>query len=254
MRWYLTMVNFDEIKIVLWDVDGTVLNFTESQKNAIRACFAKFELGECTDEMLADYDGINHKYWKALERGEITKPEVLTGRFREFFSKYGIKNADFSSDELIDAFNDEYQIRLGDTICFTDGVREVIEEFKQRGVVQFAVTNGTKRAQQRKLALSGLDQIFDAIFISEDIGSEKPNPLFFEPVLAKAKELIPDVRLQDMVIIGDSLTSDMRLGNNVGIRTCWYDEKASGRSAEEVSREENVRIDMVIDGFVQASK
>lgn len=242
------MINFSEIKIVLWDVDGTILNFYEAQKNAVRACFDKFMLGECTDEMLRDYDGINHRYWMALERGELTKSEVLRGRFTEFFSKYGLNT------EVVDEFNEEYQIRLGDTICFADGVKDVIEEFKRRGVIQFAVTNGTKKAQVRKLSLSGLDRIFDGIFISEDIGSEKPNPLFFEPVLAKAKELIPDVRLQDMVIIGDSLTSDMRLGNNVGIRTCWYDEKASGRSAEEVSREENVRIDMVIDGFVQALK
>lgn len=242
-------MDFTNIKVILWDVDGTILNFFESQKNAVRACFDKFNLGECTDGMLMDYDGINHKYWKALERGEITKPQVLAGRFKEFFSKYQIARKDCTLDELVDVFNDEYQIRLGDTICFYDCVMEVIEEFKKRGILQFAVTNGTKRAQTRKLALSGLDKLLDAIFISEDVGSEKPNPDFFIPVLNKAQEAIPKIGPEEIMIIGDSFTSDMRFGNNVGIRTCWFDEKNTGRTVGDIARNEKLNIDMVICSF-----
>ena len=73
------------IKVILWDIDGTLLNFEMSEKYAIRKCFALFELGECTDEMHAVYSQINRKYWEKLEKGELTKPEVLVGRFREFF-------------------------------------------------------------------------------------------------------------------------------------------------------------------------
>lgn len=237
------MQDINPIKIILWDVDGTILNFTESQKNAIRACFDKFGLGECSDEMLTDYDGINHKYWKALERGEITKPEVLTGRFLEFFEKYGLNT------EVVPDFNEEYQIRLGDTICFYPGVKEMLEENKKQGLLQFAVTNGTKRAQVRKLSLSGLDEIFDAVFISEDVGAEKPNPMFFEPVLAKAKEMTQDIDLMEIVIIGDSLTSDIKLGNNVGIKTIWFDEKHTGMTKEELLAQE-VSVDAVIDSFM----
>ena len=77
-----------KINVILWDIDGTLLNFEEAEKYAIRKCFSIFHLGECTDEMLHTYSGINREYWKRLERGELTKIEVLEGRFRDFFEKY----------------------------------------------------------------------------------------------------------------------------------------------------------------------
>ena len=95
-------------KILLWDIDGTILDFKASEKNAIRSCFAHFGIGECTDEMIARYSKINDKYWKKLERGELSKPEVLRGRFAEFFASEGI------AFDKVDDFNLEYQVRLGD--------------------------------------------------------------------------------------------------------------------------------------------
>ncbi|MBP5209585.1 MAG: HAD-IA family hydrolase [Clostridia bacterium] len=201
---------------LLWDVDGTILDFFTAQKNALRACFARFGLGECSEEMILAYDGINHVFWERLERGEITKPEVLLGRFDELFRRYDLDRS------VVPAFNDEYQIRLGDTICFYPHAIEVLDACRRAGVLQFAVTNGTKIAQTRKLARSGLGEIFDAVYISEDVGYEKPNPLFFAPVLAEIRRRIPAIRPEQMMIVGDSLTSDMQGGFNVGIPTCWY--------------------------------
>lgn len=77
------------IKYLLWDIDGTLLNFDLAEKEAIRTCFQDFKLGNCSDEMLEEYKRINKKYWQRLESGEISKKEVLEGRFREFFSTYG---------------------------------------------------------------------------------------------------------------------------------------------------------------------
>lgn len=227
---------FEGIKVVLWDIDGTVFDFFEAQKNAIRALFKQFNLGECDDEMLMDYDSINHKYWKALERGEITKPQVLTGRFIEFFGKY---NMDVS---IVEAFNDEYQVRLGDTVSFFPGVLDTINTLKAAGILQCAVTNGTKIAQQRKLSKSGLDQILDGIFISEDVGFEKPNPRFFEAVYDMITKERGEVNLSEIMIVGDSLSSDIKFGNNVGIKTCWFNH------AGEVNS--NLRVDYEIDNFI----
>lgn len=235
---------FDGISVVLWDVDGTILNFYEAQKNAIRTCFDKFGLGICDDAMLGDYDSINHGYWKALERGEISKPQVLTGRFMDFFEKYNIGNSSYTLTELVNLFNDEYQIRLGDTICFYPGVLELIKSLKKAGIIQFAVTNGTKRAQERKLALSGLDKLFDAIYISEDVGSEKPSPQFYEPVNEEIVRRLGNIMPDEIMIIGDSLTSDMKLGNNVGIKTCWFNEGGKGNNADS-----ELRLDTIIEGF-----
>lgn len=221
-------------KYILWDIDGTLLDFIAAEKVAIRACFEKFEMGECTDEMIARYSKINRKYWEALERGEITKQEVLVGRYREFFETEGL---DVSKAE---PFNDEYQIRLGDTCVFRDGGYEIVSKLKGR-VVQYAVTNGTSRAQERKLINSGLDKLLDGVYISDKIGFEKPTSQFFVPVFEAISKLEKEtnkeinneinkginkgINKDEVLIIGDSLTSDIRGGNNVGIKTCWYNPK-----------------------------
>lgn len=209
-----------KIKVVLWDIDGTLLNFKAAEKAAIRKCFEIHGLGECTDKMLARYSEINHTYWQRLERGELTKPEVLVGRFRDFFAKEGL---DVS---VAPAFNEDYQVKLGDTICFEDHALETILELKGK-VLQCVVTNGTKVAQTRKLANFGLDRLFDEIFISDVIGVEKPMEGFFDAVWDKIGHFEKD----EVLIIGDSLTSDIQGGINAGILTCWYNpNKASNTS------------------------
>ena len=75
------------IKVVLWDIDNTLLDFIAAERAAIRKCFSIFDMGECTDEMLAAYSAVNVRWWERLERGERTKPEILLGRFREFFTR-----------------------------------------------------------------------------------------------------------------------------------------------------------------------
>ena len=166
-----------DIKAVLWDVDGTLLDFLAAEREAIKTCFSLFGLGECTDEMIAQYSAINVRWWQALERGEYTKPEILVGRFAEFFTARGIDTA------VAPAFNAEYQLRLGDTIKFCPHALETVQAI--RGIAaQCAVTNGTKIAQDKKLERSGLDKLLDPIFISEVVGAEKPSPAFFAPVFA----------------------------------------------------------------------
>ena len=199
------------IKTLLWDIDGTLLNFEKAENYAIKKCFQIFEIGECTDEMVARYSPINRKYWEKLERGEITKPEVLRGRFKEFFET---ENIDF---DRVDDFNAEYQVRLGDKVFFCDNGFEVVSGLKGK-IKQYAVTNGTFVAQSRKLTQSGLIDVFDDVFISDKIGFEKPSIEFFNAVQDK----IGTFRKDDVMIIGDSLTSDMKGGNNAGILCCWY--------------------------------
>ena len=202
------------IKVILWDVDGTLLDFGAAEKVAIRQCFASHDMGECTDEMLGRYIVINRKYWEALERGELTKPEVLVGRFREFFETEGLPV------EKAESFNEEYQVRLGDTVVFCDNAFELIQKYKGQ-IKQYAVTNGTKVAQDRKLKNSKLDTLFDGIFISDVLGVEKPNKEFFDKVF----EVIGTYEPGEVIIVGDSLTSDIKGGNNAGILTCWYNPK-----------------------------
>ena len=202
------------ITTILWDVDGTLLDFGAAERAAIRAMFQEFGLGECTDEMLSRYSAINTSFWERLERNEITKAQVLTGRFEQFFSEYGIDTG------IISAFNAEYQHKLGDTIVYRDDSYNVVTALKER-VRQYVVSNGTIIAQTKKLRLSKFGELMDGVFLSEQLGIEKPNVAFFEKVFS---DLQPE-DLSKVMIVGDSLTSDIRGGMNAGIKTCWYNPK-----------------------------
>ena len=262
------------IKVILWDIDGTLLNFKAAEKAGVRSCFKIFRLGECTDAMIEDYSAINDKFWKMLERGEIEKPVLLVERFREFFVKYGVDTS------CVEAFNAEYQQRLADTCIFNDDGRELVALLKGR-VLQYAATNGTIVAQDKKLRASGLDRLLDGAFISDRIGIDKPNREYFEKAFRILDSEHPELELfparddaaasslhtaaagslsvlsvssdtpagslsfsgaeaaaaqaadasvpllskekaGEIMIVGDSLTSDIKGGNNAGILTCWY--------------------------------
>ena len=216
------------ITTILWDVDGTLLDFAAAEKAAIRNLFEEYHLGECTDEMLLRYSRINKTYWERLERGEITKAEVLVGRFQEFFEAEGIDSA------IALEFNQKYQIFLGDTIVYRDNSFQIVKSLQGK-VRQYVVSNGTVSAQTKKLNRSGLGALMDGVFLSEQIGVEKPNLEFFDKVF----DIIGDIDRNQIMIVGDSLTSDICGGNRAGIITCWY-------NPEKAEKIENVHVDYEI--------
>ena len=219
------------IKLILWDLDGTLMDFIAAEKVGIRKCFEHFSLGVCMDEMLEIYSAINVRYWEALEKGEMTKPEILVGRFTEFFETVGIDPA------LAAPFNSEYQQRLGDTAVFFPGAFETVKALYGK-LPQCVVSNGTKEVQHRKLTSSGLKPLMEHLFISDEIGYEKPNMEFFAPVFAA----YPDIRPDEMLIVGDSLTSDMKGGEVLGLRTCWFNPAGK-------KNDKGVRVDYEIRGI-----
>lgn len=209
------------IKIILWDIDGTLLDFHAAEREAIKTLFTRFNLGECTDEMIQRYSKINRSYWERLERGEVTKPQVLVGRFEDFFASEGLDTS------IAPEFNKAYQLSLGDTIVYCDDSYNIVKSLKGK-VKQYAVSNGTVVAQTKKLRISGLGELFDGIYLSEDLGVEKPNVDFFNKVFAE----IDATNKDEVIIVGDSLTSDIRGGNNAGILTCWYNPSKAACSGD----------------------
>ncbi|MBQ6061942.1 MAG: YjjG family noncanonical pyrimidine nucleotidase [Clostridia bacterium] len=216
------------IKALLWDVDGTLLDFKAAESAAIRRLFGEFSLGECTDEMIRRYSAINEEFWQRLERNEITKQQVLIGRYEQFFAEIG------APVSLAVEFNRRYQVRLGDTIVLRDDSYSIVKSLRRR-VRQYVVSNGTVIAQSRKLEGSGLGEMMDGVFLSEALGVEKPNKAFFDAVMERICPEAPE----EVMIIGDSLTSDIRGGNNAGIKTCWYNPE--GKTAPD-----EYKIDYVI--------
>lgn len=202
------------ITTLLWDVDGTLLDFAKSEKRAIKRCFEAFNLGECPDERAARYSAVNRACWEALERGETTKERLLIDRFEIFFNSEGI-----AFDRLED-FRKEYESNLSDGVYLMKNGLETVKALKNR-TKQYVVTNGTAGVQRKKLRLAGLDRIFDGVFISDDLGYEKPSIKYFEAI----QERIGKFRKNETMIIGDSLTSDMRGGAGAGIICCWYNPR-----------------------------
>lgn len=207
-------------EILLWDVDQTLLDFEKSQEYALYHCFKQF--GKSADQsILSLYAKINDFFWKRYELGEVTKAELLVGRFTALFSKLGIEDLSPKDFQLA------YQKALGSVFYFRDNGDELCKKLK--GVVrQYAVTNGVSSTQRNKLHLSGLDQIFEDIFISEEIGYPKPQIQYFEACFQK----IPDFKKDKTLIIGDSLSSDMQGGNTAGIACCWYNPEGKENTTD----------------------
>ena len=199
--------------VILFDADDTLLDFQKSEDAALRRAFEAFQL-PLTAEVREGYLEINHGLWKALERGEIDKPQVLARRFQDTFEKFGIDGPKDGS------FEREYQRMLGEGAYLVDDAPDVLNALQGRCTLAI-VTNGVTATQTNRLRLCGLDKIIPHVFISEQIGVAKPQQGFFDAVFAARGE--PD--RSRVLIVGDSLTSDMRGGEVAGIDSCWYNPK-----------------------------
>lgn len=200
-------------KFLLWDVDGTLIDFDESERISLSNCFSSFRVSLSSDN-IKKYSEINKGYWQMLEKGEITKPELLLARFRDFCDYLKVSHIDPAE------INAMFQIELGKNCVLNDDAYKLCSDLKSQ-FKQYVVTNGTAVAQYGKLKITGLIDVMDDIFISEEIGFEKPNINFFNSVFCK----IPNFQKEHALIIGDSLTSDMQGGNYSGIDCCLYDPK-----------------------------
>ena len=207
------------IKTILWDLDNTLIDFDVAEKNAIKSLFAKYNLGPCTDSMLKEYDKINEAYWKKFEKKEVDKKLGLVQRYVDFFNVYNLDNS------IASRFNDEYQLALGDTIIYLDDSYNIVKSLKGK-VRQCLVSNGTTAAQRNKLKKSKFDELVDDVFLSDEIGFEKPSAEFFDYVFDK----IGVTDKSEVIIVGDSISSDIQGGENAGIKTVWYNPKGKGHN------------------------
>ena len=223
------------IKNILWDVDGTLLNFKDSEKHALSSCLMGAGIRP-TDEMIAKYSEINKSFWEKLERGELTRDQVLVQRFEVFFDLIGKK-------VNIPKFEKAYQEALANVFFYYDNSLMLCQKFKEEGFRQYVVTNGVASTQNKKLRDSKFFYIMDDVFISDEIGHPKPNHQFFKTVF----DSIPNFSKEETIIIGDSLTSDIRGGNNAGIQCCWYNPRGEKPDL-------NVRIDYEIKHLWELQK
>lgn len=202
-----------KIKAILYDVDGTLLDFETQEEVALSYCFKKYNLGELSEEKLELYKRINLGYWEMFENNLITKEKLVVKRFEDYLEALGVK---LNAEEV----NDTYFSKLGDTIVFKDNSYELVKSLKGK-IKQYVVTNGAIRVQKTKLAKSGFDKLMDDVFISDEVGYQKPRKEFFDAI----KNRLGDIANDEILIVGDSLTSDMKLADNCNLISCFYNPK-----------------------------
>ncbi len=222
-------------KVILWDLDQTLLNFDLAMDHALRAVFAQYNL-EINEEIAARYEAINRSYWLRLETGELSKEQVTVGRFRTLFEERGITHV------VPEEVNIDYQRELGSVFFYMDGAKELVTLLKEKGYRQYVLTNGVNSTQANKMKLSGLDRIMDGVFVSEVIGYPKPMKEFYDACFAA----LPDIKRDECIMVGDSLTSDMRGAENAGITSCWFNPEKREKDVDVRTDYEICRLEELI--------
>ena len=203
-------------KTILFDADGTLLDFERSEREALYDAMAMHDI-EPSEEKRQTYSKINDSLWKMLERGEIEKQVLLYRRFELFLEAIGVRRDGRKMAE-------DYMNALSTKGYLLEGAEELCARLCDKAKL-YIVTNGVEFIQKGRWARCGIQKYFDGVFISGVIGAEKPRAEYFEYVSAHIDGMEKDSTL----IVGDSLTSDIRGGINYGIDTCWYNP--AGKSA-----------------------
>ena len=210
----------DNKAIILLDLDDTILDFHIAEYHALKKAMG--DLGvDNSDQVIARYSEINKLHWEMLERGEITRAQVLLGRFEVLLKELGVE--DEGSGIAIE-LRDTYESNLSQGHWFMPGAEDMLEAIKDKYRL-FLCSNGTPVVQEGRLKSSGIGHYFEKIFISEAIGFNKPAKEYFDRCFAQ----IPDFDPSKAMIVGDSLTSDIRGGRNAGIATCWVNPNHAPR-------------------------
>ncbi len=194
---------------LFFDADDTLLDFKTCEYSALKRAFEKHSL-PFDEKIKKKYVEINQSLWAAFERGEITKAEILSTRFRRLFEELSITGVG-------KAFEEDYQNFLSSNGCTIQGAEELCRELsKDFGI--YILTNGVSFTQHGRFQDSGLLPFIKEIFVSEDLGFQKPAKEYFDAVM----ERVPEKDKNRILMIGDSLHSDILGGLRAGIATCWY--------------------------------
>lgn len=196
------------MEFLFLDLDDTILDFHKAERLAISRTFRSFGL-EPTEQVLERYHVINRLHWERLERGELTRDQVLTGRFQMLFEELGIPAQP-------QAIAKGYEHNLGLGHYFLPGAKEALDTLRGKYRL-FLASNGTASVQHSRLTSAGLYPYFEEVFVSQALGANKPSRAFFDACAAR----IPGYDPRKALMVGDSLTSDILGGINAGMKTCW---------------------------------
>ena len=213
------------------DLDDTILDFHKAERIAIGKTITEFGV-EPTEEILNLYHHINKAHWEMLERGELTREQVLVNRFGVLFERLGVS---VDAPKCAKAY--EKNLSMGH--WFLPGAEEAVEYLSKRYRL-FLASNGTAVVQKGRMTSANLYRFFEKVFVSQEIGHNKPSKAYFDGCFSQIEGFDP----KKAIIVGDSLTSDILGGNNAGIATCWV-------NPSHAPLKEGIRVDYEIEALSQ---
>lgn len=203
----------NKYKYLIFDLDDTIFDFQKSESEALEILFDEYNI-PFNQSNKEKYKKINRMYWDKLESGDISMNEVLTNRFRDFFAIFGIE----TDGEEIET---KYRSLLKKSCHLIPFAKESILSLKNRGYIIIAGSNGIGKNQRLKLEKCGISNYFDDIFVSDELGYDKPSIGFYNHIFDK----FPDMNINNSIMIGDSLGSDIQGAINANIDSIWYNNK-----------------------------
>lgn len=198
-----------KMKALLIDIDGTLLDYRQSEALGISAIMEHYGVTP-TPELAAHYHDVNQSFWEKYEKGEITRAQINEGRYPAFFGELGVEVDPEVCEEI-------YQNFVNNRLVPVEGAEDMLRYLSGKYLL-YAASNGYSDKQRERLRKAGMISYFTDIFVSQETGSQKPQKEFFDYCFAR---MPAGLKRDEVMIIGDGLTSDMRGGNNAGIHTCW---------------------------------
>ena len=196
------------IEFLFLDLDDTILDFHKAERIALSKTIRDFGI-EPTEEVLHRYHVINKWHWEQLELGKLTRAEVLQNRFGVLFSELGLEVDPAACAKV-------YEKNLSIGHYFLPGAEETVDALSKKYRL-FLASNGTASVQKGRMTSANLYRFFEKVFVSQEIGHNKPSRAYFDACFAQ----IPGFDVSKALMVGDSLTSDIRGGINAGMKTVW---------------------------------
>lgn len=226
------------IEFLFLDLDDTILDFRKAEYVAIGKTIGDFGV-EPTDEVRKLYHEINKWHWEQLELGTLTREEVLVNRFGVLFEKLG---------KTVDAVAcaRAYEKNLSQGHWFLPGAEEAVDALSKKYRL-FLASNGTASVQKGRMTSANLYRFFETVFVSQEIGHNKPSKAYFDACFST----IPGFDKEKAMIVGDSLSSDIKGGINAGIKTVWVnpDHKDCGEIKPDYEIEYLHQLEALLEGL-----
>ncbi len=197
------------IKIVLIDIDNTLLDFNKCASFSMRKAFEDIGL-KAPDNLEAEFHKVNNALWLGIEKGTVTKDELHDNRWNMILKNIGIEYDGVILEKLFRKYLDVSREPV-------DGAVEILKYLSSKYEV-YAASNAFYSQQTNRLKMAGMSEYIKGVFVSEKIGFEKPSKEYFD----KCFELLGNPLRNEVIIIGDSLSADISGGVRCGIKTCWF--------------------------------